>query len=259
MSYLFHEDKSKVNLSNELLQNIVLISNIIFPVGTIKITTTNVNPGNYLGGTWVAWGSGRVPVGINTSDSDFNTSEKTGGSKIGSYTPAGTVGSTTLTVNQIPSHAHGLNSHTHSVGAHSHGLNSHTHSVPAQQANVVVETGHEHFFNAYVDSGTDTGKWLMPRAIEAGSTAVRITDNKEQHTYGDTYFFYTGYASVQATTTGAATGSTANSSAFTSGAATGNTGNQGGNGGHNHGFTGTAADIGRLQPYITCYMWKRTA
>lgn len=29
----------------------------------------------------MAWGSGRVPVGINTSDSNFNTVEKTGGSK----------------------------------------------------------------------------------------------------------------------------------------------------------------------------------
>ncbi len=33
------------------------------------------------GGTWVAWGAGRVPVGVNTSDTDFNTVNKTGGSK----------------------------------------------------------------------------------------------------------------------------------------------------------------------------------
>lgn len=30
----------------------------------------------------MAWGKGRVPVGINTSDSDFNTIEKTGGVKV---------------------------------------------------------------------------------------------------------------------------------------------------------------------------------
>ena len=29
----------------------------------------------------MAWGKGRVPVGINTSDSDFKTVEKTGGEK----------------------------------------------------------------------------------------------------------------------------------------------------------------------------------
>ena len=33
------------------------------------------------GGTWVAWGAGRVPVGVNTSDSDFSTVQKTGGEK----------------------------------------------------------------------------------------------------------------------------------------------------------------------------------
>jgi hypothetical protein len=29
--------------------------------------------------------------------------------------------------------------------------------------------------------------------------------------------------------------------------------------GHNHGWTGTAANISTVQPYITVYMWKRTA
>ena len=33
----------------------------------------------------------------------------------------------------------------------------------------------------------------------------------------------------------------------------------GGGSGHNHTFTGTASSISTLQPYITCYMWKRTA
>ena len=32
----------------------------------------------YSGGTWVSWGSGRVPVGVNTNDSDFKTVERTG-------------------------------------------------------------------------------------------------------------------------------------------------------------------------------------
>lgn len=34
----------------------------------------------------MAWGSGRVPVGINTSDSNFNTSEKIGGNSNHSHT-----------------------------------------------------------------------------------------------------------------------------------------------------------------------------
>ena len=51
----------------------------MYPVGSIYMSTSSTNPSTYFGGTWVAWGSGRVPVGINTSDSNFNTVEKTGG------------------------------------------------------------------------------------------------------------------------------------------------------------------------------------
>lgn len=50
------------------------------PVGSILMSTNSANPSTYLGkGTWVAWGSGRVPTGVNTSDSKFSTVEKTGG------------------------------------------------------------------------------------------------------------------------------------------------------------------------------------
>ena len=65
-------------------------------VGDIEINVTGTNPENkYSGTTWVAWGSGRVPVGVNTNDSDFNTAEKTGGEK-----------THTLTQSQMPAHTH---------------------------------------------------------------------------------------------------------------------------------------------------------
>ena len=84
MAYAFNEDKSKVDLLD-----------FIYPVGSIYMSVNNTNPGNLFGGTWTAWGSGRVPVGVDTSDTNFNTVEKTGG--------ASTV---TLTTQQIPSHSH---------------------------------------------------------------------------------------------------------------------------------------------------------
>ena len=52
-----------------------------YPVGALFFTTVSTNPGTLYGGTWAAWGGGRVPVGVNTADSDFNTVEKTGGKK----------------------------------------------------------------------------------------------------------------------------------------------------------------------------------
>lgn len=68
----------------------------IYPVGCIYMSVNSTNPSTLFGfGTWAAWGSGRVPVGVNTSDSNFNAVEKTGGAA-----------SVTLTVNQMPSHNH---------------------------------------------------------------------------------------------------------------------------------------------------------
>ena len=64
-------------------------------VGDIIFSTSDENPSTIYGGTWVAWGKGRVPVGVDTSDSDFNTVEKTGGEK-----------EHTLTVDEMPSHKH---------------------------------------------------------------------------------------------------------------------------------------------------------
>lgn len=58
------------------------IIDAIYPVGSIYMSVNNVNPSELLGGTWVAWGEGRVPVGVNKTDSDFNAVEKTGGEKV---------------------------------------------------------------------------------------------------------------------------------------------------------------------------------
>lgn len=53
----------------------------IYPVGSIYITTVSTNPSNYFGGTWVAFGAGKTLVGLDSGDTDFDTSEETGGAK----------------------------------------------------------------------------------------------------------------------------------------------------------------------------------
>ena len=57
------------------------IYNAIYPVGSIYMSVNNVNPSTLFGGTWVAWGAGRVPVGVDTAQTEFDTVEETGGSK----------------------------------------------------------------------------------------------------------------------------------------------------------------------------------
>ena len=93
MAYGFNDDKSKAEVytkdevysknetygKNQTYSKTELID-VIYPKGSIFMSVNNVNPGTYLSGTtWVAWGSGRMPVGVNPSQTQFNTVEKTGG------------------------------------------------------------------------------------------------------------------------------------------------------------------------------------
>lgn len=78
----------------------------LYPVGSIYTNAgVTTNPAILFGfGTWVAFGAGRVPVGLNPSDPLFDTLEETGGSKdaiVVSHTHAATV--------TDPGHSHTYN------------------------------------------------------------------------------------------------------------------------------------------------------
>ncbi len=69
----------------------------VYPVGSIYINAaSSTNPATLLGfGTWAAFGAGRVIVGLDSGDSDFDTAQETGGAK-----------TVTLTTSQIQAHTH---------------------------------------------------------------------------------------------------------------------------------------------------------
>jgi hypothetical protein len=78
------------------------IANRAYPVGAIFTTVTAYADSAAVvavigGTTWTAFGAGKVLVGVDTGDSDFNTIEETGGAKTGSHT---------LTVAELPAHTH---------------------------------------------------------------------------------------------------------------------------------------------------------
>ena len=78
-----------------------------YPVGSIYMNCSNAtNPGTLLGfGTWASFGAGRVLIGLDSSDSDFDSAEETGGSK-----------THTLTEAQLPSHRHTVGSNDSGTG-----------------------------------------------------------------------------------------------------------------------------------------------
>lgn len=69
-----HQGKILKGLINDIWKT-------IYPVGSIYMSVNNTDPGTLFGGTWEAWGTGRVPVGVDSGDSDFSTAEKIGGEK----------------------------------------------------------------------------------------------------------------------------------------------------------------------------------
>ena len=80
---------------NHIENGIADLYNAIFPVGQIVIKGDNEDYSNWLGFTWERTAVGKVLVGIDSTDTDFNTIGKTGGEK-----------THTLSVPEMPRHAH---------------------------------------------------------------------------------------------------------------------------------------------------------
>jgi len=72
------------------------IINAVYPVGSIYTSVVATNPGTLFGiGTWVAFGAGRVMVGLDTLQTEFDLVEEIGGTK-----------THTLTIAEMPAHTH---------------------------------------------------------------------------------------------------------------------------------------------------------
>jgi microcystin-dependent protein len=125
-----------------------------FPVGSVFIAVVATDPAMLLGyGTWEAFGAGRVLVGHNAGDVDFNAAEKTGGAK-----------THTLTTAEMPSHTHTQDAHTHVQNAHTHvqGVNS---TATGGLSGYTADTS----TNTRVDSGYSTA---ATTAVNQNATAV---------------------------------------------------------------------------------------
>lgn len=95
---------------SELMKRVI---NTLYPINSIKISYTNVNPGTYLPGTtWQLVSQDRYIRGANANQSE-----------------AANAGTNTVSI----VHAHSIPDHSHYVPAHSHSVYSHTHSVPAHK------------------------------------------------------------------------------------------------------------------------------
>ena len=80
---------------NDMQANIEIAINSIYPVGSIIIRDDSQDMSNFMGFTWEKVFAGRVLVGLDTTQTEFNTIGKTGGEKTHK-----------LTIDEMPKHMH---------------------------------------------------------------------------------------------------------------------------------------------------------
>ena len=238
------------------------------PVGSLYWSSVNTDPGTLFGGTW-----SRIKDKFILAAGDTYTNGDTGGAA-----------EVTLTSQQIPSHNHGLGSHTHTltpagsisvttnptftgsshshsytpagtVSKHSHTLASHTHNFEHkhttgnQSAHESFSGSASHSHQVYNDTGTTKPLSYYNSQSGGGKSGYRYNVGSNA-VYDDNGYIYTDSKTV--TISGTCTGNhthTTNSLTNASGTAITNTGVPSTNisGETRPTFTGTAATLTATQ------------
>ena len=207
-----------------------------YPVGSIYISTSDSNPGELFGGTWERYAEGKTLVGVDESDSDYQTVEQTGGSK-----------NATLVTNNLPAHSHtftpsgsvssaftGTAVTTASGGAHTHRTTSRTLTNPITVSSSTIRWGSYGVYEPnrsnvsgsggfYSSSGNIGGTW---ENVSITIPALSIASSGS-HTHS-----VTAAGTVKSTFSGKS-GTTST--------------------------VGQGEEFSTMDPYITVYMWERVA
>lgn len=243
---LEHQDGSESSAGN-----IVPALAMVYPVGSIYMSVLNTNPGTLFGGTWSAFGAGRMPIGVS-ADTRFDVAEETGGTD-------------QITANMLPTHTHAIGgssgsegSHLHTIGgssvaeaAHTHGPGSlstgsetadHAHGIPnpinLQKALTANTAGGENSGNS-VMAGHTAGRYMSNVTTNGGATGGR--------TAAHGHFVDAGASAAGSSHSHTLPANTGSPTASHLHSMPANTGNN----------TTTADKF--LPPFIAVYMWKRTA
>lgn len=236
-----------------------------FPVGSVFIAVVNTNPAQLLGyGEWLAFGAGKVMVGFDDGDEDFDTVEGTGGAK--TVASEGSVSQPTFAGDALGTHSHGAGtlaasahagaavadhaSHTHAytqIVNHTHAVNitdnGHVHTQASQTATTGGVSSWEH---GVIDTSSTAAETLNTGSAVTGITAT--TSNPAGSVASGTTAGPSATLSHSVTQPSDHTMS-GNTNAMSAGTPSGTISTPT--------FTGSPTSV--VQPYITCYFWKRAA
>lgn len=157
------------------------IRDMLYPVGSLYLSTSNNSPANFLGGNWTQL-SGHYLYAA--------PSNETAGTTFGSWTS----GSTTLTAAQS------------GIRAHSHGLNNHTHGIPELDLSINSGGAHSHTTKSMSSTGSTSGAMAESYAKYGGTRNITIPFNTTNGAHSHS-------GKTVAGTTNAASGSTESNSA----------------------------------------------
>ena len=174
------------------------IFELIYPVGSIYMSTNNVNPKNLFGGTWEEI-QGKFLLARDGS----HEAGTTGGAE-----------NVTLTTEQIPAHSHMGGEHTHTGPSHTHTINSHGHT-----AKCASNGAHTHNVDRNKNAASGTARYAA-QGDKVGSTHRTSSNGAHTHTI-------TIGGSGTLTSNASGTGNTGSGGAVA-------TGNTGGGQGHNN-------------------------
>lgn len=229
-------DTSAISGSDNLITSDGVYSSIlsiVYPIGSVYISTTATNPSSFMPGTtWEAYGTGKTLVGVDVSQPEFDEVGKSGGSKTTSHNHtitvdnggSGTTGSTVLGLSQIPSHTHTFT--TSSTSKPLTGVITISAVAPSAAATSMLNG------SGIVQqrAASTSANWgLASTTYRAEVTSlVRGLDIDATHTHSGT-----------TAATGGVNGHTHTIPA------------------HSHAASSSDTSTSTLQPYITTYMWKR--
>lgn len=229
ISYLTDENGEKispvVNINSIYTDDGKTLLDYLHPIGSIYISTTSTNPGTIFGGTWERFANGQVLVGVDTQETEFNTVQKTGGNK-----------THTVTLKGVPAHTHSipkLSGTAASAGSHTHSDTFAVASAGAHTHRLKRGDGSTDFTGLGEFTNRKTGKEPVQQAgkfIWDGISATTTSAGAHTHTLNGSVS--SGGAHTHTVSTNTST--------------TGSTGSS------------VSINFNVLQPYITCYIWRRT-
>lgn len=131
-----------------------------FPVGAVFISVVSTDPATLLGyGTWSAIGAGKMFVGRDSGDTDFDTAEETGGAK-----------TKTIAQENLPNISTGAGT------AHTHVQDTHNHNFLPRSAT----TGS---VSSIVTGTLDTSSTISGANQPHNQTTVATNQNESAHTH----------------------------------------------------------------------------